>query len=442
MIMLPANHAQRLELNDEVHARPPDALVAPLRVSFLALLTEALSKEAVSEPIRDLARRFGLEPPGPAANHFSADLGPFRVTWERHTEFSRYTFIEPMRDGTAFDTPAIRLVPADWLAALPGRTIVAAHLGLLRSDGADISADTLSARYFSDNVLIGANIADGAGLALTDFRIHADGFSRILVFDKRLAPRQAGRTVQRILEIDAYRILASLALPVARELTPFLTKWESELGEITAAMVDGRSADEPKLLDRLIRLEAQIESRRAKNFSRFSAAVAYYDLVQRRIEELRETRIGGLQTFKELTERRLVPAMNTCRAVSARQEALSMRVTQTTQLLSTRVDIANEKQNQSILESMNQRAKVQLRLQETVEGLSVAAVTYYVVGLVAYCAKGLSAAGLSLKTDVVTALSIPLVALFVAVGLRHVRAMIAPASPSDDATDRRDDRHH
>ena len=194
-------------------------------------------------------------------------------------------------------------------------------------------------------------------------------------------------------------------------------------------MAHEANADEPALLSRLIELEAQIESRRSANFGRFSAAAAYYDLVRRRIGELREERIDGLQTFKELTERRLVPAMNTCNAVSSRQDALSTRVAQATQLLLTRVNIANEKQNQSILASMNRRAKLQLRLQETVEGLSVAAVTYYIVGLVAYIMKGLAAAGVALKTDVITALSIPVVGVLVAIGVRRVRARInaAPA---------------
>jgi uncharacterized membrane-anchored protein len=421
MIQLPLDHDQRLLLNNEVHARPPDAYMPPTRTAFLALFNEGLSREAGSAPIRDLARRFGLEPPAAEANHFSADLGPFRVTWERHTEFSRYSFIEQGDDEVLFEKSPVRLVPREWLAAVPGRTIVAAHLILARAPATMPDVDTLSAQYFAGNILIGARVADGAATAITDFRITADGFSRMLLFDHGLAPRQAGRTVQRLLEIDAYRILATMALPVARELTPFLSHSEAELSEVTAAMTTASTADEPRLLDQLIKLEAEIESRRSTTANRFNAANAYYDLVQRRIDELRESRLPGLQTFKELTERRLVPAMNTCKAVSARQDALSLRVTRATQLLSTRVDITREKQNQAVLESMNRRAKQQLRLQQTVEGLSVAAVTYYVVGLIYYVFKGLSAAGAALQPDLVVALSIPIVALLVAGGLRGVR---------------------
>jgi uncharacterized membrane-anchored protein len=124
--------------------------------------------------------------------------------------------------------------------------------------------------------------------ALTDFRIHDDGFSRFLVLDRNMSARQSGRMVQRLLEIDTYRIMASLALPVARELAPSLTRGEQELARITAALVDANADDEPLLLDRLTRLGAEIDSRKAANYYRFSAASAYYELVQRRAADLHE----------------------------------------------------------------------------------------------------------------------------------------------------------
>ena len=243
--------------------------------------------------------------------------------------------------------------------------------------------------------------------------------------DRSLTPRQAGRTVQRLLEIDTYRIMALLALPVARELVPFLAEHEQELARITGAMPDAdRGRPSRVLLDRLTRVAAEIESREADNLYRFSAAAAYYELVQRRIEDLREQRIQGLQTFSEFIERRLAPAMNTCQAVAARQNSLSSRVAHATQLLSTRVDLTRERQNQAVLESMNRRAKLQLRLQSTVEGLSVAAVTYYVVGLVGYAAKGLPSAGVEVDPELTMGIAIPIVAGVVALGLHRIRRVV------------------
>ena len=181
--------------------------------------------------------------------------------------------------------------------------VVATHAAVLPAGGEPVEPDAVSARFFSGRTLIGAAVA-GAAVALTDFRIHRDGFGRLLVLDRGMTRRQAGRTVQRLLEIDTYRMLALLTLPVARELSPVLTGYERELAEITTALTDVGEAD---------------------SHYRFSAAAAYHELVTRRIEELREERVPGLQTFGEFTGRRLAPAMNTCRATATRQESLSER---------------------------------------------------------------------------------------------------------------------
>lgn len=422
---LPENHPLRLDLNNEVHARPPEALTAPLRLSFLALSSHGGQRQQEYAHVSELASRFGATPPLPDANHYSADLGRFRLKWERHTEFSRYKFILPGAGGDPFAEPAIGAVPREWVSALPGQVLAAAHVGLDPMDTAPPEPEALSGRRFGGNPLVGAVIAGGAARAFTDFQIHGDGFSRFLVQDRSMTPRQAGRMIQRLLEIDTYRILALLAFPVARELAPFLAHCERELAQITTAMEHAAEQDEPLLLDRLSRLQAGIESRQSDNHYRFSAAAAYYELVQRRIQELREERIQGLQTLQEFTERRLAPAMNTCRSVAARQDSLSQRVARASALLSTRVDISRERQNQALLESMNRRAKLQLRLQQTVEGLSVAAITYYVVGLVGYAAKALKAAGLDVNPDLAMGASIPVVAILIGLGVRRVRQMVA-----------------
>ena len=194
---------------------------------------------------------------------------------------------------------------------------------------------------------------------------------------------------------------------------------------MTAALIRAREEDDPALLERLTRLAAEIESRQTESQFRFAAAASYYDLVQRRIQELREERLAGLQTFGEFMERRLAPAMRTCRAVTERQEVLSARVARATELLSTRVEISSERQSHALLESMNWRAILQLRLQETVEGLSVAAITYYVVSLVGHAAEGFEALGLQVNPSIAMAVAIPVVALAVAFGVRRIRRSVA-----------------
>jgi uncharacterized membrane-anchored protein len=425
---LPSDHPLRLALNEEMHARPPEALSAPLRLTFLALVSDPSMRTREWEHVCALAQRYSVAPPPAGAAHFSADLGAFRLKWERHSEFTRYKFIVAGPVSGPFDEPALQSVPADWLAELSGQVMVATHAALLPASVPAPDFEDLSARHFAGNVLVGAGIAGGAGTAFTDVRLH-EGYGRLLVLNRDMSQRQAGRMMQRLLEIDTYRLLALLALPVAQSLSPWLNQAEHELAEVTNALAAATEADEPALLDRLTRLEAQIESRESENHFRFTAAAAYHELVQRRIEELREVRIQGLQNFEEFTERRLAPAMATCRSVAARLESLSQRVARATQLLSTRVDVSRERQNQQVLVSMNRRAEAQLRLQQTVEGLSVAAITYYIVGLVGYAAKGLLAAGLTVNVEAVTALSIPVVALAVALGVRQVRKLVSRTTP-------------
>jgi uncharacterized membrane-anchored protein len=375
-----------------------------------------------------LADSFGVKPPSDTAIHYSADFGRFRLKWERHSEFSRYKFIVKGAAEDPFIDPPIQKLPPEWLKNLSGQILAATHAAILPHTPREPDFDAISDRLFAGNPLVGAGIAGGAALAVTDFRIRADGFSRLLVLDRSLRPRQAGRAVQRLLEIDTYRLMSLLTFPVARALGPQLETAERELAHITEALTTVTEAGEPLLLDRLTKLAAEIESFESKHHFRFSAARAYYALVQQRIQQLREVRIPAIQTFQEFTELRLSPAMATCATTSTRLEALSTRVSRTTQLLSTRVDITREQQSIQVLESMNRRADLQLRLQQTVEGLSVAAITYYIVGLIGYAARGAKSAGVNLNPDIVMSASIPAVILFVLLATRRIHRSIHKAT--------------
>ncbi len=421
---MPADHPLRAVLNDEVHARPPEALIAPLTASFLALYSPDGDRAAEWAHLRDLAERHGVALEGPPRIHLSLDLGAFRLRFERHSEFARYKFIIGDDDDGPFERTALSRVPADWVASLGGKVMVATHVAVQKLHGPAPDYDVLASHCFDGNALIAAEVGDGAAIAMTDFRVRADGFGRLLLIDRGLTPRQMGRMLQRLLEIDSYRMMALLALPEARALGPFLTRAEAELTAITASLGGAREEDEPELLERLTQLGAAIESRIAVNDFRFNAAAAYYRLVQQRIAELREVRITGLQTFREFIERRLAPAMNTCRTMEQREESLSARTARANQLLATRVDISHERQNQALLESMNRRASVQLRLQQTVEGLSVAAVTYYAAGLVGYLAKGLKAAGMQIDAELTVGISIPVIAVITALGVAKIHRMV------------------
>jgi uncharacterized membrane-anchored protein len=414
---LPEDHPQRRALNDEVHARPPESLTGPVRLSYLVVVGTG-SHAADLQGLLELIEGTGAPKPSADTNHYVADLGPCRVRWERHTEFVRYTFIAQGVEKVPFSQPAMSLVPYVWANKLQGKTLAAIHASVVTGTKPPDPVKTAE-HFFSGNPMIGSAIAGGAARAYTDFRIHADGFGRLLVCDHRMNALQSGRLVQRLFEIDTYRMMALLALPMARQLSPFMNASEQELLKILTAMETAGESEEPQLLDRITQIEAAVARKHTDSHYRFSAANAYYELVQQRIEELREERIEGLQTFREFNDRRFLPAIATCRAVSARLAALSERIAHATVLLSTRVSVTRERQNQSVLQSMDRRADMQLRLQQTVEGLSVAAITYYIVGLVYYAAKGFIPHDGRWTPEQVAAGSIPVALAIVALGLRR-----------------------
>ncbi|WP_034294752.1 DUF3422 family protein [Herbaspirillum sp. RV1423] len=428
------NHPQRVALAAEVHSRPFLHLKAPESLTHLAVYLRDQAGASQHVLLTDLCVHFGVTAPGIDAKHFFHDFGRFRLKWECHTEFASYTFAQShdteLTTDEAFSDVPLRHVPQQWLLALQGKIMVAAHVVLERASKADIASNV--ARLFEGKLLSSSKVLQG-GEIWTDFVIQADGFSRFVVRDIDLRDMQGGRLVQRILEIETYRMMALLGLPHAQQAGPVLNDIESDLATLTAAMVDsdhgaanagdGHAEDE-LILRKITGLAARIEKMSLENSYRFSASQAYFRLVKARIEELRETRVEGVPTIGEFMDRRLAPAMDTCASVARRQEALAERIAHTNDLLRTRIGIVQEQQNRQILESMNARAAQQLRLQQAVEGLSVAAISYYMVGLFGYAGKALKAAGVPVNPDIATGIMVPVFAAGVWLGLRRLHKSV------------------
>ncbi|MFM7344787.1 MAG: DUF3422 family protein [Tagaea sp.] len=420
-------HPLRMTLANEAHARPFLALVAPVRASHLAMTSGEGGAAADRAHLVALCDRYGVGHPPEGANHFVAPFDGFALKWERHTEFCTWTFLKSGGFVEPFAEPAISFAPAEWVEAIPGERLVAIHVAAIERTQSAPGGDLLG-KWLHLDFLAGSDVAGGTASVWTDFRVHADGFGRIVLHDKGLGERQAGRLVQRLLEIETYRTMALLALPVARETGPKIGRADRELLAVMDAMVGAASiAEQRVLLDRLTMVSADIERATGAADFRFGAARAYGELVDKRILELRETRIEGLQTYREFMDRRFQPALRTCEATAERLGQMSRRLTRAGALLRTRVDIAVEAQNQDLLASMDRRALLQLRLQETVEGLSVAAITYYLVGLFGYLFRALDTAGLHVDKDIATAIAIPFVAGLVWYGLRRFRKSLVKA---------------
>jgi len=400
------NHPLRRSLAGEAHARPFMRLEAPVQISHLAVVSGP--RLAAQEDILGaLCRHFGAVGPAAGARHFSFDFGHFRLKWEHHTEFCTYTFLSPPAEAAAYQNLPIRHLPDAWLASLAGSILVAAHLTVEQGEPLSPGDSRLHA-MFPVPPLVGSRTLRG-GEVWTDFHVAPDGFSRFLIRDTGLRENQTGRLVQRICEIETYRMFALLGLPEARRSGPILVAIEGELVELSQRIEnDTLTATDESLLHQLSGLAARIETLSLETGYRYSASQAYTRLVKARVHELREERIEGVPTIGEFMDRRLLPAIDTCNSAATHQERLANKIARVNDLLRTRVNIAQEKQTQEVLNSLSESARLQVRLQQAVEGLSVVAISYYLVGLAAYGLKGLKGIGLGLEIDAAIGLLLPL----------------------------------
>ncbi len=418
-------HPQRAALHNEVHARPPQALVAPLAISHLVMVCDVAQRETSRTHIAALLHDLHLPLPDPQASHFRMDLGQFHIRWELHTEFVTWTFMCALageRLGEVEPEPAFNAVPQSWLAALPGQCL--SSLNLWVTPSATLGASALIKQLLLEDSLLASRVAGGAAEVYTDFSMRSDGSSRMLLLTGNLSPRRLGRLVQRLLEIETYRMAALLGLPAARQAGAVLASAESELAELASAIRSATAQEEPLLLDRLTKLAGEVESQHAGTHSRFSASAAYFELIDKRISDIDEAALPGMQTIGEFMDRRLSPARSTCAWAARRQDALSQRVSRISNLLRTRVEIEQQQSSQALLATMNSRQHMQLKLQSTVEGLSVAAITYYIVGLISYLAKAGHSVGWPWSAESTSALAIPVVALTVWWALRRLHRKV------------------
>ncbi|WP_330889318.1 DUF3422 domain-containing protein [Ferrovibrio sp.] len=421
-------HPLRLALAGEVHARPPQPLAAPARVWHLAMMVDGPDRETELSRLAELCRSRAKPVPEADAKHVAISIdADTLLIWERRTEFSTWTFYCSRRPAQPLSSPEEPLpIPGDWLSHLPGRLMVMADVTVLGRDEPTPAIASLR-QIFDGPTLVSSMVADGRAAVWTDFYLGRDDRVRFLIQDRGLTDAQCGRLVLRLLEIETYRMMALLALPLAQQVAPRLTALEHNLAELAGRMVDVARESEQTLLREIAGLAAEVETLAVETPYRFGAARAYHALVTKRIEELREARVGGLSTIGEFMERRLSPAMRTCITVAERIEGLSRRATRMANLLRTRVDVALERQNVELLDAMNRRSRLQLRLQETVEGLSVAAITYYVVGLVGYAAQTLHALGAPVDKEIAVGAAIPIVAVLVWWGLHRFRKSLQKA---------------
>ena len=409
------NHPLRYALTNELHARPFPSTSPPAQAAFLAF---KMSDDAAKQDrernracLLALLDRFGSQHPTPDATHFFGGLGKHQLKWEQHTEFVTYTIFTDSVSDRAFDPSLWEVFPDDWLAEVPGVCITSAHLRIVQKTQTEAEICAAIDEWFVPESLAASTVLDQSAIIAGDFRIDASGHMRFAIFaDPATGPRRVGRIVQRVCEIETYKAMSMLGLPCAQKLSRRMGPLDEGMSKLVDDMTgDLGSPDET--LSQLLSIAADLENLMAQTSFRFGATGAYEAIVNQRISVMREERYEGRQTFSEFMMRRFDPAMRTVNSTERRLQSLTDRALRAGNLLRTRVDVERSAQNQDLLESMDQRAALQLRLQKTVEGLSVVAISYYAVNLMVYLAAPLAEqTGLG-KTWLTGMVVLPVVAL-------------------------------
>ncbi len=418
---------ERIRLSNEWHARPGLRQAAPMRCSHVVSLRNESTVDEAREEFAEFCSKHGASAPSAGSRQHSVSIGSCQVKWEGHTEAVSHTVMVPGNGQPPFSETALDLLDREKRDALAENFLVGVHIEVLPVPGEeDPHGNALASSLLASQTLHGGLMSSGFAAVWSAFQLDADGFLRIVVIDLGISEGRLSRLLQRLLEIESYRLLAMIALPRAREAMAALGRMEPELNAVMIRLEQERSeADQEEALVTITGIAASVEQIVSTHAYRFAAARAYASIVERRLEEVGEEKIGGYQSYTNFLLRSLQPAMRTCDATERRANELAQRVARAANLLNTMVDMVQKKQNQALLQSMDERARMALRLQQAVEGFSIFAISYYAVGLLGYGFKAMKSVGLPVNDALLTGLAAPLVFALVWVLVRSVRRRLS-----------------
>ncbi len=403
-------HPLQAMLYQEMHSRPYQVVPCPALITHYVLLTDDHQKSLQFSHLQKLFEAFEQEVPECDQPNLQFEAQGFRVRREVHLEFSAFTFINFNVDPkNPFDKGGLAELPDNWLNELPGTVLSNFHVALQCIDDKDQQLISNAKSLLEGYRLVGSSPQNGDARLWTSFKQHSDGYGRFLIGNVLMSDSQIGRLTQRIIEIETYRMLTLLALPLARENTAKLNAMDAQLVALTNQLACKGVFSEQEILLELTEMASQVEALRSRCAFRYSATFAYYDLVLKRLSELKEDEVSGHLSLSEFITRRLTPAVNTCRAANERLESLSLRIDRVSDMMRTKVELSIQAQNQQLLTSMDNRSRIQLMMQHTVEGLSVAAISYYSIGLLKYMIESFDVSGLPVTKYQLVGISVPLV---------------------------------
>lgn len=403
-------HPLRKRLHNELHSRPSIYFDGPAHVYHFVLTDADDTWHALLLHVDPQAcsRVDEISPHG----FMSFETGTLK--WEKHTEFFTMTLVMPYC-GEYNRWPELPEALGSILAEY--QTSIITAIQILVENESEWAGD-VSKYGMTDPA--GSNIGGGDATAWSDFKLCKRDLTRVLLLNRRLNAYRLGRMVRRFLEIETYRMMASLTLPLAQSVSVQVTLYDKELARLSDRNSDMDSNNAQSLLADISVLSANIVRTTVHSRQRFSATEAYSRIVFERIGELRETHVGDCQRLGVFIERRFRPTVRYCAATDQRLCSLGQNVANLGDLLQARVQVEVEQQNCEILSSLNSRAQAQIKIQKAVEGLSIIAITYYVLSLVKILYEAMRNVGVYLPVKSATLAASPLIILIILFVTRRV----------------------
>ncbi len=383
----------RAHLYQETHARPYLNLPVPCAVGHLLFWKGDTQSTALLDLAKALAKRQGVTPNTHQNSFFEYTCQNYHIRFEQHTEFDTLTIAQSLEvDTPVFSVNPLEMIDELALAEMDAQILVKTHvhLGLNPVDVNEVKIEVN--KQFSNingqTLVYGSKVMEQRAEVYTDFRLDAQGFLRYFAVSHSLNSTDAGRLVTRLIEMENYRILALIPMKDARTVSKELTGIDASLAQILTAISDNDDESNPmaahQRLDELLEIAKVVESHRNTLSSRFAASQAYYQIVKFSYDKLHEEKLGSLQRLQTFVERRLGPAVRTFDSMHRRLEDISHRIDRIAELLRTEINVQMQLQNSAMLAGMNNSAKMQLKMQKTVEGISIVALTYYAISVLGY----------------------------------------------------------
>ena len=387
-------HPDRAGIHAEAHARPPVAIASETSESWHWVLQEPQGDPG------NWPKEFD-----PDSRHQIVERPDGLLRFERHTEFVSLTF---------FGQTAPRDATLELIKSCPGRQLAGARIITAEEPPFD--------DFFGRNRVFGGQaMFDGIHIS-TDFQVGDFELVHYSVSGNFDDAFSRGRLVKRLLDLETYRVASLLGLPVIRRLIPKLEMLEARADQATRSL-DEDSDDLNDAIHELADILKRISIIRNEVHFRMAASTAYYDLVTDRLDSLDEKPVGQRQTLRGFVKHRLDPGMKSIWAFERRAQNVTSSISEALALVRTQLDHVAQQQSQDLLASMEQRARQQVYLAQAVEGLSVAAITYYAVGLLGYMLKGIP--DIAIADDAFVAISIIPIATIVALATRRARRRIS-----------------